>query len=184
MPEFTEAEKIKAAFLQGLFSASALGGLMNEECHRMFHFMGINSRAAQHEINQYFEGEKATFSRTGLLPNILDTQAFLDQMAFKYAGSSLFVSPANLGVKSLEENLNEKSSPPETSEVPRPRRKVALEGVQPRHELHAERHEGDGDSVLGTLRKRSRKASSDVNRAEPLRKRVVAVRKPTSVGKS
>lgn len=89
----SESEKIKKCFLDGIISSRANNGLMSEACHRAFYEIGLNSGSAQHEIKSYFQEEALFFLEKQLLPNFNDTQDFLNRMAYKHAGCTVYVNP-------------------------------------------------------------------------------------------
>lgn len=100
-----EKKLIKRLFLDALHTARSNQGFLDEHQHGIFHMIGINSGAAQHEIMQYFQEEAETFKQLGLLPNWDLVETFLERMAFKYKGcveSLLIKKGIILGYDQLE----------------------------------------------------------------------------------
>lgn len=101
-----ESEKIKHIFYEALLSILENGKLHARD-HRSLFGIGINSRAAQHDILAQIKREDDEFSRSALLPSYLETKKFLDEMAYKYNGCSLFVPKTKSLLESIEGDLDE-----------------------------------------------------------------------------
>jgi hypothetical protein len=111
----TEIQIIKATFLNGYISCVELAKFTRRDI-QAFIDIGINPRSAQHDVLSLIEKENETYNKSvsgpvhGLpqLPNYMDLKGFLDQMAYKYSGCTVFVVNENLlGLGKGETNEDE-----------------------------------------------------------------------------
>lgn len=116
----TENEAIKEAFYNG-YIFCVITGKLSEEATIAFFKIGINARAANHEILSQFKKEDADFAEKELLPNYLSVMSFCDWMAFKYQGCSVYV-PKPLIESKEEIKIDEKGKPPRLPRGPRKKR--------------------------------------------------------------
>lgn len=101
---------IKEAFYSGYISCS-IAGKLSEEASIAFFKIGINARAAYHEILSQFKKEDAEFSERQMMPNYLGLQSFCDWMAYKYQGCSIYVSKPLLDSKEEIKNVETRKPP-------------------------------------------------------------------------